>query len=519
MILALSLALLSSAPAQADNLIPCSGTGNTITLPAGVNKLTVGCNYHGGFIINTSNTSLDCQGSTLWGVAEADRTAVMAMTPSQFSEAATPETGAPTVIAVSRGVTVQSSSAISNIQVKNCKIKAFKQAFRVRHVNAGAKWLWDYVAADSTLSVPYNAYKASQSSTNKTNLLNALKAYNWEASSLPDTIRAVTPRDITVTNVDVDLSAVTAVYVDHHVTDVTFNDLTVTRSDGPGLYLEFGSQNNVIKNSSFTNNNREGVAVDSSAGNVIEDSVFSGNVNGGIFLYRNCWEYFKDPQLVCAGGTCTGERANYFPRTQGSDDNYIFRNSFSGNGSTSYGANVGVHIASRQSKTANFEGFGCGQYQMSQASNGLYYHEDRAKRVRVIGNFFENIYQGVIVEDDSARVFGNRFESTATKPIKVGTEIRTAYLGSPVLNGRVAFNQVYQSADLVPYEDIVEEVEKRPEWSGETKICSTFGRQSRTPPNFGPLCSSEYLQIMKDDPNYYDNFQSVVKLRISEWYP
>jgi len=497
--------------AQANTLIACGQPGNILDI-TGNNTMTANCDYYGGFNIKQSNTTLDCQGSTLWGLPEGERASLSGMTGDTFGEAVENKTLKP----LSRAITIQSSTtAISNIHVKNCKIKAFRQALRVKNEKSGARWFWPFVATDSTLSGPYGAFMSdNQNSAKKEALLSAFRSYDWESSTLPDTIRAVTPTNVTVTNVDVDLTAQSGVFVDHHVTNLTFDDLTVTRADGPGLYLEFGSRNNTITNSSFTDNNREGIAVDSSSGNLIQDSYFASNVNGGIFLYRNCWEHFKDPGAI---GTAA-ERSNYFPRTQGSDNNDIIGNSFSGNGSTVNGDNVGVHVASRQSVPANFNGNGCGLYQMSKAGKDGYYHEDRAKNVHVVGNLFQSLHQGVIAEDDGVRILGNRFESTVTKPIKVGTVVRTSFTGSPVLNGRVVFSMVYQNADQVPLDSIVEVVEKRPEWHLETRVCSTFGRPGRTPPNFGSLCTSAYLQIMKNQ-GFYDDFQPIVKTRISEYYP
>lgn len=513
MILALLL-LFSPTFAQADQLISCTpGTGATIVLKPGVNKIAKNCDYHGGFVINASNTSLDCQGSTLWGVAAADRAAIVGITGRAFGDAI--EAGA--IKAVSYGVSVQSKAAISNIQIKNCKIRAFRQAFRAKHIDSGAKWFWDYVAADAKLAGYLNAYKNAPKEENQASLLEALRAYDWDASALPNKIRSVTPRNIQVSNVSVDLTAMSGMFVDHHVTGITFDNVSVNRASGAGIYLEFGSKNNVIKNSVFTNNGREGIAVDSSAGNLITKSTFSSNVNGGVFLYRNCWEHFKDPMLECANGKCSPRRTNFFPRTQGSDNNRIIGNHFSGNGSTQNGKNVGVHIASRQSMVANFSGNGCGRYQMAPAPNGLFYHEDRAKNVRVIGNSFSNMQQGVIVEDDGARILGNTFESSVVKPVRVGTVVRTRAYGAPVKNARVSFTQIYRNADELKLDDVVEKVEKRPEWAAETAICSTYGRPKRKRPVFGSHCSAKYLLSMRE-AGFYDDFQPIVKSRIGEYH-
>ncbi|HIQ16157.1 MAG TPA: hypothetical protein EYH38_11440, partial [Leucothrix sp.] len=216
-----------------------------------------------------------------------------------------------------------------------------------------------------------------------------------------------------------------------------------------GLYLDSGSTNNHIKNSSFTKNgysryvselraitqeladySREGIAIDSSFNNRIEGNTFANNSRGSVFIYKNCNEFHKNP--------------NQIPRYQSADGNIITGNNFDDE-------DVGVWIASRQSE--DLRDFECG---IPKVATGIkyygpygrttYFYEDYAKNNKVLNNEFKNIRFGVIVEDDGNTITGNTFTGSANTNIKVGTKYRTEKLSNPVKNTTIKSNHFNSSA-------------------------------------------------------------------------
>lgn len=226
----------------------------------------------------------------------------------------------------------------------------------------------------------------------------------------PAANRALAPRDIQVMNVSSRNSINSGMFVGDHVHGVTFDKVYIQNAGTVGLYLELGSRDNVIKNSVFVGNgfrsfkpNREAIAVDSSSNNRIENNRFIHNGAGSVLLYRNCFEHADDPT-----------RSNHFKRTESSRDNVIRGNIFDDE-------TVGIWVASRQSR--NLKGFNCGAYLVKKTLFASY-HLDSAKDNQIIDNRFEQVEQGIIVEDDGTLISGNQFAATVGTPIVVGSKIR-----------------------------------------------------------------------------------------------
>ncbi len=226
----------------------------------------------------------------------------------------------------------------------------------------------------------------------------------------PAANRALAPRDIQVMNVSSRNSINSGMFVGDHVHGVTFDKVYIQNAGTVGLYLELGSRDNVIKNSVFVGNgfrsfkpNREAIAVDSSSNNRIENNRFIHNGAGSVLLYRNCFEHAADPT-----------RSNHFKRTESSRDNVIRGNIFDDE-------TVGIWVASRQSR--NLKGFNCGAYLVKKTLFASY-HLDSAKDNQIIDNRFEQVEQGIIVEDDGTLISGNQFAATVGTPIVVGSKIR-----------------------------------------------------------------------------------------------
>ncbi len=100
------------------------------------------------------------------------------------------------------------------------------------------------------------------------------------------------------------------IYVDKGVSNFTCDTCDISDNGAMGIYLEFNSNGNIIRNSRVANNGyrdkdtgdwlenlkadkkdkREGIAIDASQGNLIENSMFTGNALTGITMYKNCGE-------------------------------------------------------------------------------------------------------------------------------------------------------------------------------------------------------------------------------------
>ena len=332
------------------------------------------------FELNESNSSLDCRGARL---------STMADDPSKAS-----------------AITIKPKTdrAIDNIAVANCHVDGYGHALHIRQY-----------------SNPNQRY--ARGFTN------------------PADNRTLAPSNIRVINVSSRNSINSGMFVGDHAHDITFDTVHIHNAGTVGLYLEFGSRDNVIKNSVFVGNgfrtfkpNREAIAVDSSSNNRIENNQFIHNGAGSILLYRNCFEHADDPA-----------RSNHFKRTESSRDNIIVNNTFEDEP-------VGVWVASRQSR--NLKGFECGAYLVKQTPFASY-HLDSAKDNQIINNRFEQVEQGIIVEDDGTLIKGNKFAANVRLPIIVGSEIREDSAAGAVKDTRIDNNtfidkSIEQAIDIRP---------------------------------------------------------------------
>lgn len=317
------------------------------------------------FVLDSSHSSLDCQGATLTTMADDESTA--------------------------SAITIQpkTDAAIEDIAVANCHVTGYGHALHIRQ-----------------FSNPNQRYQ--------------------RGLIAPSANRALAPRDIRIINVSSLNSINSGIFVGDHVQKVSFDSIRVQNAGTVGLYLEFGSRDNVIKNSVFIGNgfrtfkpNREAIAVDSSSHNRLVNNTFIHNGAGSILLYRNCFEHADD-----------ASRSNHFKRTESSRDNVIMNNTFRDEP-------VGIWIASRQSR--NLKGFECGAYLIKQTLLASY-HLDSAKDNTIANNRFEQVEQGIIVEDDGTHISGNSFADDVAMPITVGSEIREDSEAGAVINTQIENN-------------------------------------------------------------------------------
>jgi Right handed beta helix region len=250
-------------------------------------------------------------------------------------------------------------------------------------------------------------------------------------------------------------SAASGVFVDGFVTGVTLRDVEVSGSGSVGVYLEAGSKDNVVEDSTIHHNGfgavtpegvpivvagtelryestgREGIAIDGSRDNVVRDNWISYNSAGAIFLYKNC------------GEDATTKPDSHWVRRYGATGNVISGNLVSTEKN-------GVWIGSRAAENQVF----------MDCSDPAYIDEplrrvflDPASDNTVTANSFLYVSYGVRVEDDRTTVTDNFFSSSTAgdRAVLVGTKERTAVLDRPVTGTVIAGNRADIPGNATPY--------------------------------------------------------------------
>jgi len=278
----------------------------------GNTTLSPHCVYKEALIITSSNTTLDCRGAVLEGDNQRPF-----------------------------GILINSKGKpLSAVTVRNCKVRNF--------THSGIRITSDIAA----------------------NKLSPNHEENYRR----------TPTRITLENVEVTGSGRVGIYFDDYVTHSTLSHSVVRDSYMSGIYLEHSSRNNkivdnqIISNGheSFGKGKREGLAVDSSAYNLIEGNRFESNGAGGVFLYKNCGEHFSTGKSVI--------------RWQHSDYNVIRNNTF-------VNEPVGIWLASRQNR--DLSGFDCGD---KPRDGSLKFYRDYADNNVVGQNQFLKVKK-IIIND------------------------------------------------------------------------------------------------------------------------
>jgi parallel beta-helix repeat protein len=370
---ALATAALAPPPAAAvdpgSQLITCDRADERIDITVS-SHLDPSCTWTRGVEILASNVTLDCQGAR---IAAPDRR---------------------------YGVYIHApvDTPLTNITVRNCHIEGFLNNFHIER--EGFRQLAEGVEYENGFS-------------------------------------NITIEDSTSLN-----SRGVGIFVNGYVEGVTLRNLHVEGASSTGIYLEAGSKNCVVENSTIVNNGfgenspaggvfsfagadfwfwgtgREGLAIDGSRFNIVRNNTFQSNIAGGIFLYKNCGEFF------------ISRPERWFQRRYGADGNIIENNVF-------IDEDNGVWIGSRMGENTL----------PMQCSDPQYlpgYSLDFADDNIVRDNDFQNVTFGVRVEDDNATVSDNQFTSADAidEAIVVGTRYRTEALSQPVdgtvITGNVA---------------------------------------------------------------------------------
>jgi parallel beta-helix repeat protein len=263
------------------------------------------------------------------------------------------------------------------------------------------------------------------------------------------------PNGILIRNTKVTNANWSEIYIDAYSQNVTLDGVTVEDETGAGVYLEYASRNNVVKNSLFVGkttptdfaNIRIGVApaaihVDASASNLIANNTFR-RYGGGVKLYKNCGEH----------GLNGGE--NSVPRLQAARNNVIRDNVFED-------LTYGVLVAARQEQNS----IDCGDDIYSAVYPSLgnirthperfsrdpstgktlnkgarpIFYVDKADSNSIRSNTFRNVGFGISVQDNDNEIFANVFEGSAETLISVGTRYRAELLNLPVTGTQVKDN-------------------------------------------------------------------------------
>ena len=267
------------------------------------------------------------------------------------------------------------SAPLNNVSVKNCRFRNFDTSgIRI------------YFQGNDTLKLKY---------------------------SMEDRYR-LAPQQVKVSNVLIEDTAKSGLYVDDYVQDVLIDGLTVRRAGGTGVYLEHHSRRTTIQNSTFEQNGfrdgglavREAIAIDSSMHNIIRNNTFRANAKGGVFLYKNCGERFSTGKAVL--------------RTYEASFNLIENNTF-------VDMPTGVWLASRQSK--KLDKWDCGDTPLEQTGT---YFQDYARNNTVQGNRFCNVAKPVIVEDNDNKIVRNRYANAKQQFVEITDPPRAKVLGQKV---------------------------------------------------------------------------------------
>ncbi|MGB0845584.1 MAG: right-handed parallel beta-helix repeat-containing protein [Thiolinea sp.] len=263
--------------------------------------------------------------------------------------------------------------------------------------------------------------------------------------SMPESqIQAIAPTTISVLNSKLVNSHLHGIFVNRYISGLTVKHTQILGSGNSGIYLGADVENSEITNSVFEGNGfssydreklrrngrrtegamREGIAIDSSSNNYIANNIFRKNGDGGIYLYKNCWEFVEDPYTS--------------PHRYGSNNNIIDNNQF-------FNEIVGVWVAERADR--DLTGFTCGDPLVYQRDDERYYR-DIARNNQITNNYFQDNENGIRVQDDGTTVTDNKFQNTKTGPdIKVYSFVREK-IGDPVNNTTLRGNILSKPSNI-----------------------------------------------------------------------
>jgi parallel beta-helix repeat protein len=383
-------------PIQKSNSVNCPqwNSGDTIDIREDT-LIPSGCAYDKvSFTLSTSNVTFDCNNAELNGLGKTERNALY----RRYKVEEAP-------VNTAFNISGSENNFLQNITVKNCNLQFYINGF----------------------NIGFGLKQTTRDDLKERRNIEALENY----------LRTLSPKNIRIENNKIIGSHKSGIFIQRYITGLIANNNTINGAGDMGIYLESGSQKNIISNSIFTKNGettydiedrkrklrvrkREAIAVDSSAYNIIKNNKFINNAGGAIFIYKNCYERY--------------EEASQLPRYQSSDSNLIENNIFSDE-------RKGVWIASRQSR--DLENFTCGDLSLLVTDKKEKYYEDFAKNNKVLNNTFENNEKAVIIEDDNNTISNNLFKDTLRKDIIIGSDEAIKNIHS--VKGTIVENNTFSS--------------------------------------------------------------------------
>lgn len=405
--------------------------------------------------IASSDINFDCNGSEISGAEH------------QVPDATNKSLGMIRDKVKTEGIYVAGVSSVENVNIKNCNFNNINSAaiqvhnaneeeiipvqfegssilynnniYPIRHhLDEQTKKEHHYILAPYKMKIKYK--------DNATLAVKRPYLLNYDNTTLTDPdpkflskvlsrMRKLSTRNIVIDNISITNGHGTGLNLGGGVTGVTLKNSKFTNINMP-IYLSPNSFANIITKNTFIQNThrrtREFIAIDGSYKNLINGNIFqstnsSTNKPGGIYLYKNCWEYFEGG----LGG---------YPRLAGSDENHIRGNVFEG-------LSTAVWVASRQAEDQ--EDRSCGDISPYTGTHFIpgdskRYFLDYARNNRIRHNTFVNNQLAINVEDNNTLIEENNFSSNNVAPyVKVGTSFRsylgkgTSVKGTRLLNNRL----------------------------------------------------------------------------------
>lgn len=372
-------------PAQVSSQCPSWSRRETVVIDASM-KLPENCVFEQVTVrLSGSDIDFDCNNAVFNGMTKVGR--------NEYRDEYRVEE-APHGIAFFIGDNENTAVRSGNINIKNCQI--------INYIHA----------VDVQLS-----------------LTAATRAALRKGEADEDVLRAKAPANIRVINSKIINTHGSGIYINRYVTGFQLLNSSLKGAGGPGLYLDAGSRSATVDGSVLEGNGyfsyddkarvrearrsdksrREAIAIDASTRHVITNNTFRDNADGGVYLYKNCWEHADNP--------------NQLPRPEGADFNRIEGNKF-------IKETTGVWMAERADR--DLSGFECGDALIYENTNDdKKYYRDFARENSVINNTFDNNGFAIRVMDDANVIRGNTFAGSENFDIDVGSAIRQT-VGDPV---------------------------------------------------------------------------------------
>ncbi|HMT92580.1 right-handed parallel beta-helix repeat-containing protein [uncultured Thiothrix sp.] len=378
-------------PSSQNSNCPIWKAGETVNVSASI-VLPSNCTYNQvTFKITKPNIEFDCNGSVLNGLKQIGR--------HRFGDTYS-ASEAPRAIAFQISSAEASSTRVQNVSIRNCQI--------INYIHG--------------VDVKYEL---------KTTTIAGLR----QGLVSEDVLRRQAPTNVKVINSKIINSHGTGIYIYRYVSNFQLENSSLKGSGGSGIYLDAGTElaninYSIIEGNGFSTYDettrirsarrsdeakREGIAIDGSTQNTIESNSFKDNADGGIYLYKNCWENY----------TNTKE----WPRLNGSNDNIIAKNSF-------FNETVGVWIAERADR--DLASFNCGDPLALQEGSKKFYI-DYANATSVIKNKFDLNQTAIKVMDNNSVIEGNTFSRIDGYDIDVGSRVR-AKIGNAISSTNIGSN-------------------------------------------------------------------------------